>query len=137
MSVPAGRTPTSLTAENRSFFEHGIPPRAEQDLARIVGTESRHVNAHRRAQVARSLERAPEGLLARRDVQLALSALALDPDETVARAASWWIRTGRRITRTDLSPFSRARVAFHGLAEQGRALRDRFEQVRIRWGARP
>ena len=29
------------------------------------------------------------------------------------------------------------RRRFHLLGEQGRALRDRLEQIRIRWGARP
>jgi FkbM family methyltransferase len=111
--------------------------RSEHELAGVVSVESRHLNVDYRAQVARSLERAPAGLIARRDVQLALSALALDPDETVARAASWWVSHGRGSARTDLSPFSRARLGFQALAEQGRALRDRLELIRIRWGARP
>jgi FkbM family methyltransferase len=112
-------------------------PRTEGELAHVVSAESRHPIVHYRAQVARSLEHAPAQLLARRDVQLALSALVLDPDETVAKAASWWVRRGWEPNRTDLSPCSRARVGFHGLAEQGRALRNRLEQIRVRWGARP
>jgi FkbM family methyltransferase len=111
--------------------------RTENELARTVSTEARAPSVDLRAQISRSLERAPAVLLARRDVQLALSALALDPDETVARAASWWTRPSRNRPGADLSPRSRARVAFHALAEQGRALRDRLELIRIRWGARP
>ena len=112
-------------------------PRSDTELARVVCVESPHTRVHYRAQVARSPERAPARLLDRRDVQLALSALAIDPDETVARAASWWVGLGHDRNLTKLSAFSRARVGFHGLAEQGRALRDRLEQIRIRWGARP
>jgi FkbM family methyltransferase len=111
--------------------------RTENDIARAAVAESREPSVALRAQVARSLERAPGSLLARRDVQLALSALSLDPDETVARAAAWWVRSSARSIPTALSPLGRARASFHSLAEQGRALRDRFELIRIRWGARP
>jgi FkbM family methyltransferase len=112
-------------------------PRTENELARVVTSESRHVNVHHRAQAARSLERAPASLLARRDVQLALSALALDPAEAVARSATWWVRRHPAAPPTGLTGLTRARHGFHVLAEQGRALRDRLEQIRIRWGARP
>jgi FkbM family methyltransferase len=111
-------------------------PRTENELARVVSAESRHPNVHHRAQVARSLERASASVLARRDVQLALSALGLDPDETVARAATWWVH-GQLATPTGLTGLTRAQHGFHVLAEQGRGLRDRLEQIRIRWGARP
>jgi FkbM family methyltransferase len=111
--------------------------RTENELARVVTSESRHVNVHHRAQLARSLERAPAIMLARRDVQLALSALALDPDEAVARSATWWGRRHPAATPAGLTGLTRAQHGFHVLAEQGRALRDRLEQIRIRWGARP
>jgi FkbM family methyltransferase len=111
-------------------------PRTESDLARIANAEACQASVALRAQVARSLERAPASLLARRDVQLTLNALALDPDETVARAAGWWVHadhdTGRAVTG-----LAGVRQRFQLLGEQGRALRDRLEQIRIRWGARP
>lgn len=115
-----------------------LRPRSDNELARAVSAESREPSVALRAQLARSLERAPASLLARRDVQLALTALALDPDETVARAAAWWVRRGG-----EHGPARRAaglggvRQRFQGLGEQGRALRDRLGQIRIRWGARP
>jgi FkbM family methyltransferase len=109
------------------------PPRTEHELARVVALESTLHIVDARAQVARSLARAPDWLLARRDVQLALTALALDPDDTVARAAAWWAardgRDGRGIgTSSDV---------LHSLADVGRALHDRIAQIRIRWGVRP
>jgi FkbM family methyltransferase len=112
-----------------------LRPRTDNDLARVVRGESMEPSVALRAQVARSLERAPASLLARRDVQLALAALALDPDQTVARAAGWWVRADRTARR----PAGRAgvRQRLHDLGEQGRALRDRLGQIRIRWGARP
>lgn len=110
--------------------------RTATELARVVTSESRHAIADYRAQIARSLERAPASLLERRDVRLVLSALALDPDDNVARAAAWWV-TSKESARRQPRALSRDRAAFHALAEQGRALRNRLEQIRIRWGARP
>jgi FkbM family methyltransferase len=107
-------------------------PRTEHELARVVALESGLHVIDARAQVARSLERAPESLLARRDVQLALTALALDPDDTVARAAAWWRERGIRHR-----PGDEVRARFDALAELGRALHDRIAQIRIRWGLRP
>jgi hypothetical protein len=69
-------------------------------------------------------------------VQLTLDALVLDPDETVARAAAWWTRSGRDPRRA-ASGLAGVRQSFHLLGEQGRALRDRLDQIRVRWGARP
>jgi hypothetical protein len=43
-----------------------------------------------RAALAGSLATAPRVLLAQRDVERALEALALDVDAGVAKAASWW-----------------------------------------------
>ena len=108
------------------------PPRTEHELARVVALESSLHIVDARAQVARSLARAPDSLLERRDVQLALSALALDPDDAVARAAAWWPARGAR-RRNDRA----ASNDFHALAEVGRALHDRVAQIRIRWGLRP
>lgn len=108
------------------------PERTEHELARVVALESSLHVVDARAQVARSLARAPDWLLARRDVQLALTALALDPDDTVARAAAWWTASGGRHRRDD-APSD----ALHSLAEVGRALHDRIAQIRIRWGVRP
>jgi len=107
-------------------------PRTERELARVVALESTLHIVDARAQVARSLARAPKWLLVRRDVQLSLTALALDPDDTVARAAAWW---------TDRGTFGQAgerpHEILHSLAELGRALHDRIAQIRIRWGMRP
>jgi FkbM family methyltransferase len=108
-------------------------PRTDNDLARVVRAESCEPSFAVRAQLARSLERAPASLLARRDVQLPLAALAMDPDETVARAAAWWV-SAERDAQLGLAGVQRS---FHALGEQGRALRDRLGQIRIRWGARP
>jgi FkbM family methyltransferase len=107
--------------------------RTEQELARVVALESSLHILDARAQVARSLARAPESLLARRDVQLALTALALDPDDTVAHAAAWWPARAARPGRDG----EEASHVLHTLAEQGRALHDRIAQIRIRWGMRP
>jgi FkbM family methyltransferase len=108
-------------------------PRTEQDLARVVAQESTVHLVDERAQVARSLARAPAQLRSRRDVQLALASLALDPDDAVARAASWWAARGGREGRDgEVLP-----ERLHSLAELGRALHDRIAQIRIRWGARP
>ena len=107
-------------------------PRTERELARVVALESSLHIVDARAQVARSLARAPEWLLARRDVQLALTALAVDPDDAVARAAAWWTSRGR-LGRGDEGPHE----VLHSLAELGRALHDRIAQIRIRWGMRP
>jgi FkbM family methyltransferase len=107
--------------------------RSEQELARVVALESGLHVVDARAQVARSLARAPESLLARRDVQLALTALAVDPDDTVARAAAWWPeRAGHRGREGE-----QVRSGLHALAELGRAFHDRIAQIRIRWGLRP
>jgi FkbM family methyltransferase len=108
-------------------------PRTEHELARLVTLESRTHIVNARAQVARSLARAPALLLARRDVQLALTALALDPDDVVARAAAWWPRRAARSGRQgeDVSH------ALHTLAEHGRALHARIAHIRTRWGTRP
>lgn len=111
-------------------------PRTDGDLAAAVSAEARRDSVPLRGQVARSLERAPVSLLRRRDVQLTLHALALDPDEDVARAAAWWVRADRDRRLTTPASAS-VRQSFHLLSEQGRALRDRIEQIRIRWGARP
>jgi FkbM family methyltransferase len=111
-------------------------PRTDGDLARAASLEARRNSAPLRGQIARSLERAPDSLLGRRDVQLTLHALALDPDESVARAASWWVRAEHDAGRGGPG-LARTRQRFGRLAEQGRALRDRIEQIRIRWGARP
>jgi FkbM family methyltransferase len=108
-------------------------PRTDQELGRVVALESGLHVVDARAQVARSLARAPESLLARRDVQLALTALAIDPDDTVARAASWWPeRAGRHGPRGE-----EIRNRLHALGELGRGLHDRIAQIRIRWGLRP
>jgi FkbM family methyltransferase len=107
-------------------------PRTERELARVVALESTLHIVDARAQVARSLARAPEWLLARRDVQLALDALAIDPDDTVAGAAAWWTNA-RRLGPDGESPYE----LLHSLAELGRALHDRVAQIRIRWGLRP
>ena len=106
-------------------------PRTERELARVVALEASLHIVDARAQVGRSLARAPEWLLARRDVQLALTALAIDPDDAVARGAAWWTTRGRN--RENGSPHEVA----HSLAELGRALHDRLAQIRIRWGFRP
>jgi FkbM family methyltransferase len=120
--------------------KHGLVPppdwtvrhaRTETELARVVALESTLHIVDARAQVARSLARAPDILLDRRDVQLALDALALDPDDAVAQAAAWW---PRRATRAD---HPNAGDTLHSLAELGRALHDRIAQIRIRWGLRP
>ena len=113
-----------------------LRPRTDNDLARAISAESREPSVALRAQLARSLERAPASLLARRDVQLTLTALALDPDETVARAAVWWLRRQRDGTPR-ATGLGGVRQRFQELGEQGRALRDRLGQIRIRWGARP
>jgi FkbM family methyltransferase len=105
-------------------------PRTEHELARLVALESRTDIVDNRAQAARSLARAPAPLLARRDVQLALSALALDPDDTVAGAAAWWPRRAARVGR-DRDDVSQT---LHTLADQGRALHEQIAQIRIRWG---
>ena len=110
-------------------------PRTDSELASVISAESRAAAVALRAQLARSLERAPESLLARRDIQLTLDALTLDPDETVARAARWWMRTVRGApSATGIAAVAQT---LRLLGEQGRALRDRFAQIRIRWGARP
>jgi FkbM family methyltransferase len=111
-------------------------PRTESDLARIAGAEASQASVALRAQVARSLELAPASLLSRRDVQLTMNALALDPDETVARAAGWWVRADQDAGRA-ATGLAGVRRRFQLLGEQGRALRDRVEQIRIRWGVRP
>ncbi len=108
-------------------------PRTDYELARTVAMESSLPIVNARAQVARSLARAPHHLLHRHDVQLSLWALTLDPDEAVARAASWWA-DGRPLPSRDLAG---VHDALRGLADQGRALHDRVAQIRIRWGARP
>jgi FkbM family methyltransferase len=108
------------------------PERTEHELARVVALESSLHIVDARAQVARSLARAPDRLLARRDVQLALTALALDPDDTVAKAAAWWAEDGGRGGEGG-GPSD----ALHSLAELGRALHDRIAQIRTRWGVRP
>jgi FkbM family methyltransferase len=108
-------------------------PRTESELARVVAHESTLHIVDARAQVARSLARAPDILLARRDVQLALDALALDPDDAVARAAAWWPLRAARARADDPT----AADMLHSLAELGRALHDRVAQIRIRWGFRP
>jgi len=110
-------------------------PRTASELARAVSVESRASTPELRAQVAHSLERAPAALLGRRDVQLTLDALVLDPDETVARAAAWWRRDDQRAGRAPA--IASAPRTLRLLGEQGRALRNRIEQIRIRWGARP
>jgi FkbM family methyltransferase len=107
--------------------------RTERELAQVVALEAGLHIVDARAQVARSLERAPASLLARRDVQLALTALALDPDDTVGRAAAWWPSRSARPSRKG----GEVRHTLHALAEQGRALHDRIAQIRIRWGLRP
>jgi FkbM family methyltransferase len=111
-------------------------PRTDSDLASVISAESRTFGIALRAQLARSLARAPAPLLSRRDVQLTLDALVLDPDETVARAAAWWTRSGRDPRRA-ANDLAGVRQSFHLLGEQGRALRDRLDQIRVRWGARP
>jgi FkbM family methyltransferase len=113
-----------------------LRPRTDSDLARAVSAESLESNVDLRAQLARSLSRAPASLLARRDVQLTLTALALDPDDTVARAAAWSVRPERHRGRR-AAGIDGVRQRFHELGDQGRALRDRLGQIRIRWGARP
>jgi FkbM family methyltransferase len=107
-------------------------PRTERELARVVALESSLHIVDARAQVARSLARAPEWLLARRDVQLALAELAIDPDDNVARAAAWWTTRGTRDGREE-----QPHDVLHSLAELGRALHARIAQIRIRWGMRP
>jgi FkbM family methyltransferase len=111
-------------------------PRTDGDLAQAASAEARRDSVPLRGQIARSLERAPASLLERRDVQLTLHALALDPDESVARAASWWVRAEQDAGRGEPG-LAGTRQRFGLLTEQGRALRDRIEQIRIRWGARP
>jgi FkbM family methyltransferase len=111
--------------------------RNETQLARAAINESRSAFVDHRAQIGRSLERAPASLLARRDVQLALSALALDPDDRVARAASWSVAARGASARIRRWTASRDSAAFHALAEQGRALRNTLQQIRTRWGTRP
>ena len=108
-------------------------PRTEHELARVVALESTLHIVDARAQVARSLARAPASLLARRDVQLALTSLALDPDDAVATAAGWWPDRARDTARDGESTAD----SLHSLAELGRALHDRIAQIRIRWGLRP
>ncbi len=108
-------------------------PRTENELARTVAMESSMDIVEARAQVARSLARAPAWLLDRHDVQLTLEALTLDPDEAVARAASWWT-AARPVPGRDLAG---VHAALRGLADQGRALHDRVAHIRIRWGDRP
>jgi FkbM family methyltransferase len=107
-------------------------PRTERELARVVALESTLHIVDARAQVARSLARAPDWLLGRRDVQLALAALAVDPDDAVARAAAWWTQRARLGSHG-----ARPHEVLHSLAELGRALHDRIAQIRIRWGMRP
>jgi FkbM family methyltransferase len=111
-------------------------PRTDSDLAGAANAEARRQSVPLRAQIARSLEHAPAPLLARRDVQLTLTALAMDPDESVARAVSWWVQADHEACRAAHGRAG-ARRGFQLLGEQGRALRDRLEQIRIRWGARP
>jgi FkbM family methyltransferase len=108
-------------------------PRTEHELARVVALESTLHIVDARAQVARSLARAPASLLARRDVQLALTSLALDPDDAVATAARWWPDRAQHPARDGESTAD----TMHSLAELGRALHDRIAQIRIRWGMRP
>lgn len=110
-------------------------PRTSSELAAAVDVESRSSTPELRAQIAHSLRRAPPALLERRDVELTLEALTLDPDETVARAADWWRRRDRRADRVPAAAVPSQTVRL--LGEQGRALRNRIEQIRIRWGARP
>jgi hypothetical protein len=111
-------------------------PRTVGELASVISAESRSFGVALRAQLARSLERAPDSLISRRDVQLTLDALVLDPDETVARSAAWWLQSDRDTRRT-ARELARVRQSFQLLGEHGRALRDRFDQIRIRWGAKP
>jgi FkbM family methyltransferase len=107
-------------------------PRTESEMARAVAQESTVHRVDERAQVARSLARAPEQFRARRDIQLALASLALDPDDAVAGAAEWWTTSPRRVHDPDT-----AQGTLQSLADLGRALHNRIAQIRIRWGFRP
>lgn len=108
-------------------------PRTDHELARVVAVESGLHVVNVRAQVARSLARAPDSLLARRDVQLALMALSVDPDDSVARAAAWWPERAASQGRGG----EQLRDRLHDLAELGRGLHNRVANIRIRWGFRP
>jgi hypothetical protein len=107
-------------------------PRTENEMARAVAQESTVHRVDERAQVARSLARAPEQFLARRDIQLALASLTLDPDDTVAAAAAWWT-TSPGFVHEGAAP----QETLRSLADLGRALHNRIAQIRIRWGFRP
>jgi FkbM family methyltransferase len=108
-------------------------PRTQHEIAWAVAKESTSHVVDARAQIARSLEHAPEWLLDRRDVRLALTALTLDPDAAVSRAAEWRTVALRRANRGSADMSRRLR----DLAESGRALHDRIAHIRIRWGTRP
>ena len=110
-------------------------PRTSSELASVIDVESRASTPELRAQLAHSLRRAPAALLERRDVRLTLEELTLDPDESVARAADWWRRRDHGADRAPAAAVASQTVRL--LGEQGRALRNRIEQIRIRWGARP
>jgi hypothetical protein len=60
------------------------------DLAQRIAAEARSPVRDGRAALAGALATAPRVLLGRREVELALEALTIDDDDTVAKAASWW-----------------------------------------------
>jgi FkbM family methyltransferase len=66
------------------------PPPTVIDLAQRIAAEARSPVRDGRAALAGALATAPRVLLGRREVELALEALTIDDDDTVAKAASWW-----------------------------------------------
>jgi FkbM family methyltransferase len=60
------------------------------EIAARVAREAASSLPEARAALARGLAFAPRALLGKREVERALEALVIDPDDTVAAAASWW-----------------------------------------------
>jgi FkbM family methyltransferase len=91
------------------------PPTVEE-LAQRIALEARSPVWPARAALAGALATAPRVLLGRREVELALEALVLDRDDSVAKAAEWW------------PAWRQARAARHGpvaaIADGWRALAD-------------
>ena len=61
-----------------------------EDLGARIAAEAQSPLPEARAALAGALVLAPRALLALRDVERALEALSMDPDDAVATAASWW-----------------------------------------------
>jgi FkbM family methyltransferase len=68
-----------------------VADRASNDgLSERIAAEARSPLPEARAALAGALTVAPRALLARREVERALEALVIDPDDDVVAAAAWW-----------------------------------------------